>query len=1404
MRKLLKPVLLFAAVLVALVGLVLVGAAWWIQSGDGLRWVERRVNDLIPGTIAIDSHRLSLLEPGLDLYDVVLRDSRQTPLAGLAHVSIRLDWVALWRKEIRLRHLRLQAPWADLAVDEDGELNLTSALVAPDTEKEPQPAKPEGGGLPVNLVFESIRLTDGRMTVEFSGGTTRLAVDGIDLSAEADLSARSGGLALALKEVRYGSTAIHPEPARIGLKASLEGDKLEISTLNAVSGRTTLKLSGSADQLWTDPRVKGELSVDTLLADWKRLLALDGEYEGHAAATLTLDGALANPDATLNLKLDRGQIAGFPLDRGGLSARLQDRLATVDEAVVHLADGALRLDGSANLRRAFPEGFLSGPTDLNAIVYDLNLVQDIPDLGPWTKPFMAMGGNVTGRVSITGAGVTLPRLSARLDLDGMGRNLVAPGMDRPMDADLGLSAQLDGGRVRLSRLNASADGLEVSGTGHFQLDGRVLAADLKVAARDLSPVLAVAGMPSIQGALDATMSIDGSLNQPQFSLNLISTGLQSDAYVIGDLTVDANLTPDGLLNLHTLDLHNRGSRISGSGRLRLLAGGGGIDPEFVNTIDLTWKGLSAADFIEDAPLRGSLNGGLRLNGPLKSPKGRLTLDGKNLRVDAVTIGDIDAGLQLKEGVLFLDQLHLRNGDSRLGATGHAQLLEPGASSLAANPTFDLSVESDHIDPNDFIDAVSGDFTLDATLSGRVDNPAGRIRLTGRQVTLAAQAIESISLDARVSERRLWLDRLLTTLAPSQEILARGWVGLDRTADLTVTSDGISISRIDRLDGYFPGDGTLRFNVAAQGRLENPDIDGRLTVSDITVNDEPIQDIDLTFSLHDMLAKAAGRLNFEVDAACDLKEGDFDARLIFDRTQTAAYFSALGKEGLHGTLTGRVEAAGSIRDAANTSARVNLDAVHLRFKETPLIDSEGIHMQLANGKLSIPGFEMSLLSTGKFHIQGEADLHGPLNIQADGRIPVAAAAVFSDALTDADGSLALAGSLGGDAAAPQIDARIDLQAIALRLPGLDQNLHDLNGSILITQEAIRIDAVSGFLDTGSFSLDGTVAHESFTPVDLDLSATARSLPIAVPETLSVLLNSDIRITGSERSAQAAGEIVVLEGIYYKDVKINLLEMASTRKRAATAQSRPMEIPYFDTVDLDIGVTHRQPLLVENNLAQLQISPDLKITGTLSRPVINGRAEVREGTVIFQKKTFDVKRGIIDFVDPYKTQAEIDIESRTTIREWTITLTIKGSLDNLDLRLSSVPSETDSDILSLILFGQTARELAGGNGDTQRSTGQIMAEMIADTFGRDIKKSTGVDILEVEANGGDDEESEGIRVTVGKHLSDRMTVKYAVETKDGEIVQRAISEYKLLENLLVSGFQGTDGVYGSELVFRIEFR
>ncbi|MGD9007538.1 MAG: translocation/assembly module TamB domain-containing protein, partial [Desulfobacteraceae bacterium] len=256
-------------------------------------------------------------------------------------------------------------------------------------------------------------------------------------------------------------------------------------------------------------------------------------------------------------------------------------------------------------------------------------------------------------------------------------------------------------------------------------------------------------------------------------------------------------------------------------------------------------------------------------------------------------------------------------------------------------------------------------------------------------------------------------------------------------------------------------------------------------------------------------------------------------------------------------------------------------------------------------------------------------------------------------------------------------------------------------------------------------------------------------------------------------------------------------------SVTAAEAPA--PWMNDVDLAINVGYRNPFLVDNNMARLQIVPDLKISGTLARPVLNGRAEVTEGEIIFRRKSFVVATGVVDFTNPYKIEPTLDVVSQSRIRHWLLSLSVSGTPDRLVFELSSDPPESDNDILSLILFGRTQAEIAGGDTTGSQTTAQMLATLVATTWGESLKETTGMDILELDTGAADDSEaSDRIQVTVGKKLGRRLTIKYAVESTSGEMIQRAISEYRFVEQLLASGYQDSKGDYGGELLFRIEFR
>ena len=101
--------------------------------------------------------------------------------------------------------------------------------------------------------------------------------------------------------------------------------------------------------------------------------------------------------------------------------------------------------------------------------------------------------------------------------------------------------------------------------------------------------------------------------------------------------------------------------------------------------------------------------------------------------------------------------------------------------------------------------------------------------------------------------------------------------------------------------------------------------------------------------------------------------------------------------------------------------------------------------------------------------------------------------------------------------------------------------------------------------------------------------------------------------------------------------------------------------------------------------------------------------------------------------------------------------------------------------------------------------MLAGFVAETLQNSLKDATGLDVVDVKLGAQPGKKNpEPVKVTVGKDLSRRISLRYGVDIKGGETVQRVTSDYKILENLLLSGFQDNMGNFGGELKYRLEFR
>ncbi|MGM0404016.1 MAG: translocation/assembly module TamB domain-containing protein, partial [Thermodesulfobacteriota bacterium] len=915
----------------------------------------------------------------------------------------------------------------------------------------------------------------------------------------------------------------------------------------------------------------------------------------------------------------------------------------------------------------------------------------------------------------------------------------------------------------------------------------------------------------LAGKIDGTLHVTDTITAPEAALSIDATDLAYDETRIGDLTAAMSLS-NGTAVIDALSLSSGQSLVRLTGTVDVFTPGSlSLLPVPALALAFEESNIYIGDFMDPACGRITFHG--RAAGEINDLEADFSLTGTDLEAAGYIIGDMEARLGLARGRLSLTPLEIVNNRSKLALTGNIDLFTPDTLDLHEDPAIDLKIAADEMYVDDFLEAMSGRLSLSGKVNGSIGNPKGEIALNGNRIDLGVQQVESLRLSAIFEDRTVFLNTAHITLAPGETIRAGGNISLDNRFDLEIDSDDIHIHRIGLLaDTGITG--KMRIEAAGEGRLDDPALKGSLSLFDLAIRDNAMAPVDITFTLNDSVVEALFDDGFAVEASYRLDTGDFDCKGNFNETALDPFLHTADFPSLSGSLTGTLHAEGNISEPSRMSADLSIEALRIlqeKREEAPveMITVSGFSATLDDGAFSIPQNEILLLGANPLAVSGSGRTDGNFTFRAEGEIPLSTAALFYPALVDPEGNIDFSGSVSRTDGTPIINADIRLHDIGIAVPVLMQKISRTNGRIRVTGRTITVEDVAGRLDTGRFTAEGSIdLEESFRPGQTRLRVNAHALPIRIPEMLETTINGEMEFSGTPDKSKLSGQVVFLDGLYYRDVEINLIEEVTQRRRrgtAATRETADYDMPYLKNLSLDIDTSFRKPLMVDNNLALMTLRPEIRINGTLNRPSVTGRAEVDQGTVTYQNIEFDIARGVIDFVDPYRIQPDIDIRATADVRKWDILLEISGTPDDIRFKLTSNPPEEHADILSLLLLGKTTRELAEGTGPAGASPEEMLVNLLADRLEEDIRAGTGLDIVEVEYSNGDAHESDpSMRVKIGKELSRRLIVTYGVERKSGETFHQQTAIYRLLEFLSMSAFQDTGGTYGGEMQFRLEFR
>jgi hypothetical protein len=412
--------------------------------------------------------------------------------------------------------------------------------------------------------------------------------------------------------------------------------------------------------------------------------------------------------------------------------------------------------------------------------------------------------------------------------------------------------------------------------------------------------------------------------------------------------------------------------------------------------------------------------------------------------------------------------------------------------------------------------------------------------------------------------------------------------------------------------------------------------------------------------------------------------------------------------------------------------------------------------------------------------------GTLSGHISGELPAALlAVVWRDA--QPSGRIELLGEISGTDSEPRFEGVARVFDGSLRIPGLSDPVTRVSGVLEFSPEAIRLDGVDFYMLGGSGVCDGRVVLSPQLELDLEMKVSTLRWPLILG--LTPVLTGEVRLVGPLENLSLSGKAVLNRTAFRRDIDLQklIVEQLRAPERARAAEGAPLT--------LNIAVDVPGTLEVETALARLAVKGDIRIVGTTARYGVLGRLEALPGGEMeLSGAQYQLDRASVTFTSADRIEPHLDVQARTTVQSYDITVGLIGTPDRLTPTFTSSPALPEMDIISLLFVGRLAEEAS------QTQTGAVASSFLtAELTGAVTKRARtllDVDQLQIDPFASTQSGSPTARLTVAKQLAHDwlVTVSTNLTSNREEIVN---SRWRLGLGLYLQASREADGSYSMEV-------
>ncbi len=402
--------------------------------------------------------------------------------------------------------------------------------------------------------------------------------------------------------------------------------------------------------------------------------------------------------------------------------------------------------------------------------------------------------------------------------------------------------------------------------------------------------------------------------------------------------------------------------------------------------------------------------------------------------------------------------------------------------------------------------------------------------------------------------------------------------------------GIGISRIDWLRRRAPSAaGKLAIDLTASGTASNPQLQGRATLTALTVNGTRLGSLEaqvrtaghaLDYQATARLVGAALNLHGHTDLTRDYST---QAQLDFSRFNIAALFKLARVSAFSGqsALAGSLTVQGSLAHPNELQGEARLPELALTLAGVHLHSDSGLHATLANDHIDLDPLHVTGENTN-LRAQGSLALTGSrqLDLTASGAINLKLAQTLDPDLT-ASGATTFQVQARGPLRDPGLHGSINFQNGSLSLEGLSNGLSQLHGTLVFNQNRLEVRSLTAMTGGGLLSVGGYLSYQH--GIYANLSATGKGIRTSYPQGISSVANATLGLEGTQSSLLLSGNVLITR--FTVSPELDLAALAA--KANAAPPITPPNAP-SNHIRLDVRIRSAPQLSFQNAFAKLALS------------------------------------------------------------------------------------------------------------------------------------------------------------------------------------------------------------------------